>query len=376
MRFTLSSRLTRTVQPCGRRQIHTLVSAIAVACSVLGTIGCTNDALTRPSVKVNALYSALVLDHHAVTLSITSPYDTVRIVATPENPFGAALPGLGPVTFTSSDLARMRVSEDGVVQALAAGEAIPVVATLRSENLTHVDTVFITVTSDAAPSPLAALSIHPVPPDSAKVGIGFVNKQLLARAVDVASDSMPGLLVDFQSSDPTIATVDRRTGVVTGVRSGRVLIVASATAYGNMRADTLPFTIGLPISATIVVDRASTAGTTPTTIFAPSVVTVGTGATVLWAWRQDIPATDVTFEDSTHVAADTIGIGPLHVGSSGPGNIPAPIGCTAADPPSIFFKCLNSRTFPVPGIYTYHSVLTGAAGQVIVIDEQVAPQGP
>jgi plastocyanin len=214
-----------------------------------------------------------------------------------------------------------------------------------------------------------------VPPDSAKVGAGVFTRQLLARAVDVNGDSMPALLVDFQSSDPSTATVDRRTGVVVGARSGKVLIVARASAYGNTRADTLPFTIGLPISATIVVDRASMAGTTPTT-FTPSAVTVGTGATVLWAWRQDIPATDVTFDDSTHVAADTVGIGPLHVGSSGPGNIPSPIGCTVADPSSVFFKCINSRTFPVSGIYTYHSVLTGAAGRVIVVDERLATQSP
>jgi plastocyanin len=375
MRFTLDSRAARTVKSCTPRQIHPLVSAIAMACSVLGTTGCANDAPTRPTVKVDALYSALVLDHHAVTLSIASPYDTVSLVATPENPNGAALPGLGSVTFTSSDLARVRVSDNGVVQALAEGEAIPVVATLQSEKLTHVDTVFITITSDAAPSPLASLSIHPVPPDSAKVGVGVVARQLLARAVDVNGDSMPELLVDFQSSDPSTATVDRRTGVVVGARSGNVLIVARASAYGNTRTDTLPFTIGLPVSATIVVDRASMAGTTPTT-FTPSAVTVGIGATVLWAWRQDIPATDVTFDDSTSVAADTVGIGPLHVGSSGPGNIPSPIGCTAADPLSVFFKCINSRTFPIPGVFTYHSALTGATGRVIVVDERIVPQSP
>jgi len=84
----------------------------------------------------------------------------------------------------------------------------------------------------------------------------------------------------------------------------------------------------------------------------------------------------VTFDDSTHVAADTVGIGPLHVGSSGPGNIASPIGCTAADPSSVFFKCINSRTFPVPGVFTYHSVLTGAIGRVIVVDERADLQSP
>jgi plastocyanin len=348
---------------------------IAVAFSVVAVAGCGGDALaTRPNADTSALYWSLTLDHRAVTLATTPPYDTIRLIATPRNPSGAALAGLGSVTFTSSDLARLRVSADGVVQALAVGTGALVVATLQAGNVTHADTVFIDITPNPTPRPLGSLSIHPVPPDSAKVA-AVSGKQLTVQALDVDDNPMAGLLVEFRSSDPTTATVDRQTGFVAGKRPGHVLIVASSTVYGNTRADTLPFTIGEQVSYWVHVDRAHSVGATPATGFTPSEVTVGSGATIMWQWTPDLPATDVTFEDPTNVA-ESAGLGPLHLGASGPGNIPAPDGCTSAvDPFSAFRNCLKARTFPVPGVYRYHSTLTGAAGEITVVDEH-APPGP
>lgn len=346
-----------------------------VAIALAGVMaGCSSDGLaTQPSADTSRLYWSLALDHHAVTLATTAPYDTVRLTATPLNPSGEAIDGLGPVTYTSTDLEHARVSEDGVVQALAEGTNIAVVATLQAGNATHVDTAWVSVTSAADPRPLDSLSIHPVPPDSAKTAVGFGgDKQLTVTALDVDRNAMAGLLVDFRSSDPTIATVDRQSGVVTGKRPGQVTIVASATAYGATRADTLPFTIGLPIFYNVLVERATAPGAATTTIFSPGSVTVGTGATIMWIWQPDIPSTDLTFDDPTNVAASD-GVGPLHFGASGAGDIPAPTECTTTvNPFTALFACHNARTFPVPGVYPYRSTLTGATGRITVVDESAA----
>ncbi|MBX6330254.1 MAG: Ig-like domain-containing protein [Gemmatimonadaceae bacterium] len=346
-----------------------IVLAAALTIAVAG--GCSDGALaTRPSADTSALYWSLTLDHRAVTLALTPPYDTVRLTAVPRNPWGAALDGLGPVTYTSTDLARVRVSADGVVQALADGTGVLVIASLQAGGVTHADTAVVDITSNPNPRPIASLSIHPVSPDSAKVAAqSAAGKQLTVRAFDVGSAPLSAL-VDFRSSDPAIATVDRNTGIVQGKRPGHVTIVASSTVYGATRADTLPFTIGEPVMYWIQVDRPAVAGAATATTFSPSKVTIGTGGTVMWTWRPDIPATDVTFDDPTNVAADTVGIfGPLHLGVSGPGNIPAVTTCTSDNP----FGCFRSRTFPVPGVYTFHSTLTGASGQVTVVDERASP---
>jgi plastocyanin len=345
---------------------------LAVGCTIMVAGGCSDGLATRPSIDPSTFYWSLALNHRAVTLSTTAPYDTVRLTATPLNPAGAPLAGLGVPTFTSTDLARVRVSADGVVQAVAEGVGIAVIASLQAGNVTHVDTAFIDITSDPAPRPLASLSIHPVPPDSAKVAADpNDSKQLPVYALSTENDTLEGLRVDFRSSDPTIATVESQTGIVHGQRPGQVSIVASATAYGATRADTLSFTVGLPIWYWIAVDPAPIRGSSPATTFTPSEITVGTGATVLWQWRADIPATDVTFDDPTNVA-ESPGLGPLHIGASGSGNIPAP-DCRSANPAGMLFNCTKARTFPVPGVYRFRSTLTGATGQVTVVDEHTAP---
>jgi plastocyanin len=179
--------------------------------------------------------------------------------------------------------------------------------------------------------------------------------------------------VDYRSSDPTIASVDRELGFVTGNRPGRVTIVASATAYGATRADTLAFTIGLPVRAILsVVDTLLGLGSTRSVLFAPSEVRVGPGAAVVWIWARDIPATDVTFDDPSNVAERTDG-GLGSGAHTGAGNIPAQANCSAS---TNFLtqirECFKARVFPVPGVYSYRSTLTGATGRIVVVDERDA----
>jgi hypothetical protein len=330
--------------------------------------GCAGDVAAPRPIDGSTTFWALTLDHHAITLSTVAPYDTIRLVATPRASDGHALSGLADVRFASGDLARVQVSVDGLVQAVSVGSSIPVVVTLRANNVTHTDTAYITVTGDSPPPVLDTFSIHPEAPDSAKVAMNSPGKMLSLRATDSAGNPISDLAVDFQSSDTSIAIVDRALGLVTGIRPGRVTIVASATAYGVTRTDTLPFTIGLPLSAFVFVEPGTLAYSTTSTAFAASGVTIAKGGTVLWHWYFGIPSTDVTFDDPTNVAQSTGGFG----ADGAAGNIPAPIDCRIVDGAYHFMDCNHARTFPVAGTYTYHSTATGATGRVVVVDEHAS----
>jgi len=337
----------------------TLARRLARPVGLLIFLGCGSDAVgPRPAPDPARLYWALTFDQHALTVSTAPPYDTARIAATPRDAGGAPLTGVPAVTYKSTDLQLVRVRADGMIQAVAPGQGIAVVATLTIGNLTHADTAVVNVTTVSPPPVLTTFSIHPVPPDSAiwdAGALGFFNilgsKQLQVRMLDAAGNPMPGLAVDFRSSDSTIAQVDRGTGALTGMRPGGVMITASATAFGVRKADTVPFTITMPVVNGVFI------GGDTTIAFKPSQVTIAAGGTVVWGI---FARTDVVFDDSTHVAADSL-ICPRLGGPCSGGNI-APFKIDSTN----VFADLRFRHFPMPGTYTYHSTLVRASGAVIV----------
>src|SRR5581483_2831555 len=87
------------------------------ALAALLLLGCSGDvAPFQPKVNASAdsLYWQLTLDVSAALLSTQSPYDTIRLVATPRDKNGNAITGLGPITFRSSDPGRVEVTPDGL----------------------------------------------------------------------------------------------------------------------------------------------------------------------------------------------------------------------------------------------------------------------
>src|SRR6185369_15450543 len=136
------------------------------------------------------------------------------------------------------------------------------------------------------PPMLASFSIQPVPPDSAKLAAGIVvyhiTSPLVARAADADGVALD-LPVAFRSSDPSIATVDRHTGLVDGRQPGTVTFSASTTAFGVTKTDALPYRVGWPLFRNVDVIRVASAGLgglVPAVV--PSEFTVGTGAIVFW----------------------------------------------------------------------------------------------
>jgi hypothetical protein len=241
------------------------------------------------------------------------------------------------------------------------------VATLAVGNLRHSDTVFINATSTAAPPVLSALSIQPVPGDSAKVATG-TTKLIEPRALAADSTPIAGLAVFYESLDPTTATVDRSTGFFRALRPGHVAVVATATAYGVTKSDTLPMRIGYPVNGIriLVIWRRSATGQ-EVARFEPADITVGPGATILFINTTTSP-TDITFDDPSNVAEvpEYCAFAPPLCGA---GNID-PWVRDPADQSGL--SAYRIRRFPVLGTYAFRSTLSGASGKIVVADVDTA----
>lgn len=333
-------------------------------------LGCGGDAVAPTRIQggrgAASLYWALALDHKGITLSNAPPYDTLTITATPRDGKGLPLPALGAVTYRSTDLEHVRVSPDGLLQAVRAGAGVRVIAELATGNVRHADTAIVNVTDDPAPRPMASFSIQLPPSDSARwpmegaeVVFGLV-KVIAAHAADADGDSIRGLSVHYASSDTTVATIDPITGRLEGMRPGHVTLSAAATAYGSSMTDSLQFTITMPLFQWVQITTDTSAGSGAH--FQPSEIRITPGGTIMWLNRSRQPV-DVMFDDPANVAERTTLRCYLPGDPGGVGDIPA-FGDTTGNifsPPNC-----RSRRFPVPGTYTYQSTLTGATGRVVV----------
>jgi hypothetical protein len=358
---------------------------------------CRGDVVApfQPTTGAGAagLYWALTVDHRAVTLSTVPPYDTTRLTATPRDWHGAPVTGLDAATFRSTVPERLRVTPDGLVQALDVGTDMPVVVELAAGSARHVDTVLVTITNDPAPPILDTLSIHPQPPDSSVLMMNGQGSRLLlgygavafylgsfqaftARLTDSEGNSLSGISVAYTTSDTLTLWVDRSSGNAIAKRPGRVNLMASATAYGVTKADTVTYTVIMPGFAVVWIrPHATGLGGGTQTVFAGSEVTLSPGGTVLWGNVTGQPV-DIVFDDPTNVVehgaanCDYFAISTGDVG--GGGDIQ---GFGEAQDPTAFLSVANcrSRRFPVPGVYPYHSTLTGATGKVIVSDGLSTP---
>ena len=329
-------------------------------------LGCGSDSVApTPTTDVSHFYWSLTLGQHAINLSTVAPYDTVRIAATPRKADGTPLTdtGVAAPTYRSTDPARVRVSRDGLLQAVSIGQAVAVIATLQVGNITHTDTALVYITNDAAPTAPAGFSIHPLPGDStiwqanklSNFTFAFAGTAIVPH--DSAGNPITGLGVYFQSSDTTVATINPTTGALDGNRPGQLSIIASTTAFGVVMADTILFTITMPVSQLVAI--APPPNVNGDLVFAPSTVEIAAGGEIVWANYSLTPA-DVVFDDSTDVAEDIL------ICFCGSGNIAPIVG------DSTFGPGFSVRRFPVPGTYDYHTTAPGgASGKIIVYPPQV-----
>ena len=350
---------------------------IAVICGgFLALYACGESvAPTVPSAPgdVSQSFWDVALDEHAVTLALVPPYDTIKLTATPRDGLGQPLADLGEVKYRPLDSLRVQVSPDGLVKALRTGTNIRVVAELAVDNVRHADTVFINITAGTPRLP-ASFSIDPIPPDSAKWamnGVGVIgSKTIAARVADEAQVPITGLAVAYTSSDPLKATVNRNTGVVSGgIQPGHLQFYASAMAYGVRVADTVDFTITMPLGWQVSFKQSPLRD--GGLVFVPHESVIAPGGAIEF-FNSSLTPVDVTFDDPTLVVErNPTGVRcPFGVDSGGVGNI-LPFG--GQDVRINFPGNCKSRRFPTPGVYPFRSTLNGATGRIIVTDALTAP---
>lgn len=369
-----------------RNVAHAIVLAIFCA-------GCHADTPTVSAPVIDP-YNQLVLNDRSIVMSLVAPYDTIQLRATAYTAGGVPLTALGTPTYTVSDTS-LTVSPTGLVTAKTVTAGSYVVARVSDvgQNITRVDTAFITVTANTAPQKLASLSLHPAPGDSAKIAIADNNlvtsKSLFVTTTGTNGENLSSMVpVRFSSSDSSIATVGVTTGSVTGYQVGKTVITATTTWYGVTKSDTLTMTIGYPVFFQWGVKLQQMAVTGQYGLrYTPTDFTIGVGGIVAIQSQLNTSlegkTVDVIFDDPT--AAQPV---PYPTDSvlgvvAEPGNIAMTFPIVANDTsilglfhacvpyfstfqPPIVNICAAARYFPRAGRYTWHSKLWGYKGTITV----------
>lgn len=371
------------------RPVLNLLCTIVVALPAVSA--CDSDSLKpRPAQTADdELYWRLELNHHAVTLAMAEPYDTLQLVATPRNYRDETIAAAARPRYISRDVSQVEVTLDGMIVAIKPGsQSVPVVATLTVDGLTHMDSVFVKVADVAGPPTLATFSIDPLPPDSAKVasaipGVPSPVDTLIATITDTHGTAFSALIPDgvpvaFRSSDTALAKITATTGEVTGVQPGVVTFYATTTVFGTRKADTLDYRLGWPLH--LIIQVVPAARGPARNIFLESDVTIGVGGAVVWnaSLADTTYPVDITFADPTQVAMFSGSpVASILAGSSflyclfysctDGGNLllmPAKLGTF---PIGLGFA---ARVFPTAGVYDYHSANNGTSGRITVVRDE------
>jgi len=297
---------------------------------------------------------------------------------------------------------------DGLITAKQASAFVWVEAHVRIPGQTdHADTAAISII-DGTPPVLASMQWNPGPSDSTTLSMQenlgnmvfgefsvprftLFNLNLYKPrpkipivVQDNFGNSVNGLQFEETALDPDIADLGAgRTTVVTtarvnpsGKRPGTARFEIRTAAYGAVLADTLTITYTWPVLQSITVVQ----GTGKSPRFEPAEIRLAPYGLVFWQ-SQIGDSVDVTFEDPVNVMAPAFtdvcdGLDNLP-DNWGPGSHcvagntmipPIPTAPLGPDGDALFLQGATTKVqqFPVPGIYRYHSVRTGASGQIVV----------
>jgi hypothetical protein len=346
-------RYHRTVDPVG------LVAAIVLSLSACG------DPVASESrfIPTDKVFWKLTLNHRSVNLSRTPPYDTLQLIAIPRNIHGEPLPDVPPATFRSSD-SSVLVFPDGHIQARAQqpnARGTQIIATLTYNGVTRSDTAYVTVTNTPTPPVLGKFVFEVPPGDSTRLAAEALSEaptvQVPLIARDTAGNSISRLNVFYESSDPSIATIDRFTGVLRGKSRGTVTVYASAMVYGIEKRDSIQYTVTDPLLALILlVNSDSTLRLQDLTVY------LAPGGNVVWT-NQSFTPVDIVFDKPEEAQKAT---GAFAFFGDTTGNIAPFASVPGADPILDQFNQYRVRSFPNRGTYRYWSTQYAIRGTIIV----------
>lgn len=368
-------------------QRYIQLSRMSLCLWLVSSLACHADTTGPDPISPDALYTKLTLNHHAVTLALVAPYDTLTLRATSYAATGTPLSDSGTttyrVTLNGTPDTSVRVSATGVLEAIAPVSGAIVEARHTIGNLTLADTAVVNV-NDTTPVPMpAAIRLVFGPGDSthsALLAPGLV--YVVAYVTDEQGDTIPNVVVKYALRNSGQAVLSRSAFIagrqyIGKLNVGTGAVTVEATVYGRTMRDSVPYTVTPAIRSLIaVVPRFSVGNTTPTDVFEPSDDTVAVGAIVTWVNLVTGQNVDVTFNaPSAILGVDSAAYANecrFRVYNACP-KIPAQGGGNITS-----FAAVDStggangvgvraRQFPTVGTYTYRSMLYGTTGVIHVV---------
>jgi hypothetical protein len=326
----------------GSRRAQLAAGCLAAAAALAG---CSDRPPTGVYGQTTALLQHVRSDFKALNLS---PGDSRKLTVTAYDAGGAVMSEPVSVTFTSSSTTRVTVAADGTVNARAiTEEPVSIIVAGTVGQVTQFDTVLVNVTDPPA-APAVKLTMY-FDGDSTGLGAGGSN-QLHGALLTAAGDTLPDMLVVFNTRDPRVALPSRyqRDTYVQGIAPGKTWLYGTATLGAQTFVDSIYVHVGWAAEAYMGWNYAGRWG------YGSLQVVLQPGGVVWWYnWGSDL-ASAVTFDDPAAAEADTVG--------DPSGNIAAFSGGT------------NPRRFTKPGTYVWHSTDAKGNPQVGQVIVQANPQ--
>lgn len=142
------------------------------------------------------------------------------------------------IKYTSSAPANMTISSTGLMTFHAEGGFDAGMTALNAEG---------TTLSDTSGGYASTLSVYT--PSLSAMDVG-TTQTMVAEITPTGAASLPGMVVEYFSNDPTVATVDPVTGVITAVADGDCRIGCRATYQGVVTAEDSSY---LAVNAVVIV---------------------------------------------------------------------------------------------------------------------------
>ena len=216
------------------------------------------DVMVQPT-----LAESLILDKSEVTLNVNEEIILVATI-TP-----TSIPN-NELRWTSSNDAIATVDKDGIVTAIATGEAIITVATTDGSNLSASCKVTV------VPTLVESITLD-------KTEINLEATQTAELTATVLPELANNKVVTWKSSDKSAAIVDAN-GVVTAIAVGEAIITATTTDGTNLSA-TCKVTVVPTLATSITLDKAeiSLEATERATLIASVLPELATDKSVKWS---------------------------------------------------------------------------------------------
>jgi hypothetical protein len=234
------------------RQIVRGVSTVVVLAAAVVIAACGDDASTSP-VRFDDVFWKVGVSPRGI---IVAANGTQQINAVPLNKDGDTLTGPTQRSYSLADSTKVSIDSTGLLTGLAVTPALPVavVTTMTMANITHVDTSWVMVTSQAYQP--KSLTIAPLGGPSGYIYL--TPKMIKATITDVNDDPIPVSYAYLSVPPKSVGYPYPNLQFVLGLLVGSVTVHGDVTAYGVALSDstTLNFTPppGGSLSFTVGVD--------------------------------------------------------------------------------------------------------------------------